>query len=89
MKLHSLLEDRLRLTSHVEMRERPGNFEVQLTFRPEDFESLFGGGSAASDPNMPSLFMPSLFSAVEEQLGLRLNAAVTPHEASSVALSPA
>ena len=47
-----------------------GSFDVHLTFRPEDFERLFGAGSAASDPNMPTLF-----TAVEEQLGLRLRAA--------------
>ena len=40
-----------------------------MMFRPEDFERLFGAGSAASDPNVPSLF-----TAVEEQLGLRLRA---------------
>ena len=47
-----------------------GSFDVQMTFRPEDFERLFGAGSAASDPNAPSLF-----TAVEEQLGLCLRAA--------------
>jgi uncharacterized protein (TIGR03435 family) len=51
-----------------------GNFDVRLEFRPDNF----AGGSAA--PGAAESTAPSIFAAVQEQLGLKLDAEKGPVE---------
>jgi uncharacterized protein DUF3738 len=82
--LQSLLEERLQLKYHRETKEEPayalraGKYDVDLQFAPD--QAQFQAPPSLPPTPLASLNGPSLFTALQKQLGLKLESKKGPVE---------
>jgi uncharacterized protein (TIGR03435 family) len=57
-----------------------GEFDVHLTFTPDENTPGLPGGTLSAAPPAPDPTRPSIFDALQEQLGLKLSASKGPVE---------
>jgi uncharacterized protein (TIGR03435 family) len=74
-QLHSTVLDKTGLT---------GKYDINMTWAPDETDGMMrppdGGASGTGNPAPPTTTGPSIFTALEEQLGLKLEAHKEPGE---------